>query len=139
MRIGSNNEFIEIVEIEKRSPEGTPCSGDVKVCVSVQLQEFFGKYSEVWFELTELKAFIDTLISLENSRFGAAKIMSMSPDEFCFEIRSSDKLGHMEVEVSLQRFQYSGPKYWPIKLSGGFQVEPEAIKYLIKGFGSFMS
>ena len=137
MRIGSDIEYLEIIEIE-RLPEGTPCAGDVKVSVLVQFKEFSGKYSEVWLELPVINYFLDELTRLEDSRRGSASIESMSPDEFYLEIRSSDSPGHMEVEVSLQRFQYSGPKYWPIKLSGGFQVEPETINQLIKGFGAFI-
>jgi hypothetical protein len=38
-----------------------------------------------------MKSFLTQLEALEESRQGSAKISSMSPEEFSFEIRSSEK------------------------------------------------
>ncbi|MBU1219649.1 hypothetical protein KKF34_18025 [Myxococcota bacterium] len=137
MRIGSDIEYIEIEEIE-RILEGFPCAGDVRLRVSLSLQEFRGSYDGIWLDLTEVESFLDSLSVLDEERQGIARIVSISPGEFIFEIRSSDKSGHMEIEVQLRRYQYSGTRYWPIYLSGGFQVQPDAIKQLIVGFKSFI-
>jgi hypothetical protein len=136
MRIGTEKEFIELTELD-RNPSGTPCAGDIQINVSVKLQEFGGRYSEVWLEFSAMKCFLTQIEALEEFRQGSAKISSMSPEEFSFEIRSSDKLGHMEIEVSLQRYQHSGPKYWPTEISGGFQIDSQAIKQLILCFRRF--
>jgi len=136
MKIGTEKEFIELTELD-RNPSGTPCAGDIQIRVSVKLQEFGGRHSEVWLEFSVMECFLTQLEALEESRQGSVKISSMSPEEFSFEIRSSDKLGHMEIEVSLQRNQYSGPKYWPTKISGGFEIDPQAIEQLISCFRRF--
>ncbi|WP_028111691.1 WapI family immunity protein [Ferrimonas kyonanensis] len=133
MKIGTKEEHIEIEELE-RNPEGSPCAGDVNVSVALALQAFSGSYDGVWLELPEMERFIAELKTLDKKRNGSAKISSMSPDEFSFEIRSSDSLGHMEIEVQLHRYQYSGPKYWPIYLKGGFETQPETIRQLISCF-----
>ena len=136
MKLGSGSEFIELTELE-RTPKRVPCAGDIRVEVSIRLQDFNGRYSGVWLEFAEMARFISQLEDLEKTRRGSARISGMSPKEFSFEIRSSDKLGHMEVEVSLQRYQYSGRKYWPVSISGGFEVEPESIGLLISCFNEF--
>ncbi|WDE09371.1 hypothetical protein [Thalassomonas haliotis] len=130
MKIGSEKEYIEIEEL-KRSPKGTPCAGDVNIRVGLNLQAFCGSYDGIWLELPEMERFLSELKTLDEKRNGSAKISSMSPEEFTLEIRSSDSLGHMEIETQLHRYQYSGPKYWPIYLKGGFEVLPETIRQLI--------
>jgi len=133
MKIGTKEEFIEIEELE-REPEGSPCAGDVNVSVALALQEFSGSYDGVWLALPEMERFVAELEILDEKRNGSAKISSMSPEEFVLEIRSSDTLGHMEIEAKLHRHQYSGPKYWPIHLKGGFETQPETIRLLISCF-----
>ncbi|WYD81882.1 MAG: hypothetical protein V8K32_05740 [Candidatus Electrothrix gigas] len=133
MRIGSEKEYLEIEELERNSG-GTSCSGDVNVRVALSLQDFSGSYDGVWLELPEMQSFLSELDALDAERKGSAKISSISPEEFTLEIRSSDALGHMEIEAQLHRYQYSGPKYWPIILKGGFEVEPETIGQLISCF-----
>jgi len=137
MKIGTDKEFVELIELE-RNPEGSPCAGDVKVDVSVKLKCFFGQYSEVWLEQPEIEIFLIKLQELNQSRSGNAIIASMSPDEFSLEIRVSDNLGHMEIETSLKRYQYSSEIQWPVNVSGGFQVEPEEIGQLISGMKSLL-
>lgn len=133
MKFGSENEYIEIDELE-RSPEGAPCAGDVNVRVNLKLQSFSGSYDGVWLEFPEIERFISNLEELDKTRSGSAKVESMSPDEFTLEVRSSDSLGHMEIEAQLHRYQYSGSKSWPIHLKGGFEVEPEIIRSLLSCF-----
>ncbi|WP_339074620.1 WapI family immunity protein [Teredinibacter turnerae] len=133
MKIGSKEEYLELEELE-RNPVGTPCAGDVNIGVALTLQGFSGSYDGVWLEHDEIERFITELEILDNKGNGFAKISSMSPEEFTLEIRSSDSLGHMEIEVKLHRHQYSDPKYWPIYLSGGFEAHPEYIRQLILCF-----
>ena len=133
MKIGTEEEYVEIEELE-RYPEGTPCSGDVKVNVTLAFQNFSGSYDEVWLELAEMERFIMELEILDEKRNGNAKISSMSPEEFALEIRSSDSQGHMEIEAHLHRYQYNGSKRWPIFLKGGFETQPETIRQLISYF-----
>jgi hypothetical protein len=40
--------------------------------------------------------------------------------------------------TGIHRYQYSdGPKYWPIYLRGGFEVQPETIRPVISCFKAF--
>jgi len=133
MKIGTKEAYVEIEELE-RYPGSTPCSGDVKVNVTLAFQNFSGSYDEVWLELAEMERFIMELEILDEKRNGNAKISSMSPEEFALEIRSSDSQGHMEIEAHLHRYQYNGSKRWPIFLKGGFETQPETIRQLISYF-----
>lgn len=136
MKIGSDKEYVEIEEL-KRNSEGASC--DVNVRVALSLQEFCGSYDGIWLELSEIERFISDLEVLDESRNGSAMVSSMSPKEFTLKIRSSDSLGHMEIEAQLHRHQYSGPKYWPIYLNGGFEAEPKIIRQLISCFKALSS
>ena len=138
MKIGSNDEFIELKELE-RNPESAPCAGDINLQVNLKLQDFYGSCSGVWLETPAMEEFLRELESLEISRKGEAKIASMSPEEFILKIHSSDTLGHMEIETQLHRNQYSGSKYWPIYLKGGFEVQSDTIKQLVLCFKEFTS
>lgn len=133
MKIGSDEEYVEIEKLE-RNPEGAPCAGDVKVRVALCLQAFSGSHRGVWFALPEMERFISELEMLDAKRSGSARILSMSPGEFALEIRASGPLGHMEMEVQLQRRQYSGPRCWPTYLKGGFEAKPETARQLVSCF-----
>ena len=138
MRIGSHAEYVEIEELE-RIPEDMPCAGDVNVSVALSFREFSGSYDGVWLELTQMERFISDLKRLDDKRRGSATISSLSPDEFTLEIRSSDATGHMEIEAHLHRHQCSGPRYWPICLKGGFEVQPDNIVQLLSLFKTFIN
>lgn len=136
MKIGTDTEYIRLKEME-RIPEGVPCAGDINLEVHLVLQDFRGAYSGIWLEVPVMEKFLQDLSVLEKSKRGKAIITSMSPEEFVLEIRSSDNLGHLEIEVQLHRYQYSGPKYWPIFLKGGFEAQPETVIKLISCFKNF--
>ncbi|HDX8592742.1 hypothetical protein ACK32U_06885 [Aeromonas dhakensis] len=138
MKIGSKKESLEL-DVMERNSKDSPCAGDIKLRVALNLQEFSGSYNGIWLEFTDMERFILDLKSLDETRVGSAKISSMSPDEFILEIRSSDSLGHIEMEVQLHRYQYSGTQSWPVYLKGGFVAEPEYVKKLISCFTEFTS
>ena len=133
MKIGNNNEYIELIE-QERVPEHLPTSGNVRVKVSVQLQEFHGSYENVWLDKNELRIFLKELHKLNETRKGKVYLKSLSPDEFWVEIRTIDSVGHFEVQVQLKRHQYSGPTYWPTSVAGGFELDPFQLESIIKGF-----
>lgn len=130
LHIGTAQEFIELTEIE-RYPPGSPCEGDVRVCVKVAFKAFGGEYDSVWLEKSALQTFIQELSILEDRRTGSARLESIGPKEFELTIRSRSGLGHMEVEASLSRFQYSGSTNWPTSVSGGFELEPDTLPSIL--------
>ncbi|RJG36508.1 hypothetical protein D1Z90_20355 [Motilimonas pumila] len=133
MIIGSTDEFIEIEELQR-----SQSNSDIGVYVKLKLQDFCGSYSGVFIGEPEISLFCEQLKSLNLSRQGFAKINSLTPDEFKLEIRSVGSLGKMEIEAQIHRHQYSGDKYWPIYLNGGFEVEPNAIEQLLFYFNDFL-
>jgi hypothetical protein len=135
MRIGSNTDFIDIVELE-RAPDGLPNEGDVRVCVRVTLGEFKGEYESVWLEEATLREFISCLEQVEEDRKGSVTLASCSPDEFVLKIRSRDALGHFVVDVSLCRYRYFDGTSWPITVSGGFAIEPTSLPSMLSDFRS---
>lgn len=135
MHIGSNTDLIDIIELE-RAPKGVPNEGDVRVCVQVTLGEFSGRYEAVWLEEPTLREFIEQLATIEADRAGSATLTSCSPDEFVLKIRSRDRLGHFVAEVSLCRYRYCGNSSWPTTVSGGFEIEPSSLPFLLDEFRS---
>jgi hypothetical protein len=133
VRIGSDEEFIEITELEK-APQHLPNAGDVRVCVHVKLKEFAGRYDSVWLEAPALKDFIAALGKLEHERNGSVVLESCSPNEFRLNIRSRDAQGHFVAEVSLSRYQYSGPTNWRTLVCGGFELDPSSLPSVLQAF-----
>ena len=133
MRIGTEKEHTDLVVLE-RAPSGVPNEGDLRVQVSVTLGAFRGTYDSVWLEQPVLSDFVESLASLERTRSGEALLQSATPEEFSIKLRSRDNSGHLVAEVSLQRYQYSGPTYWPTKVSGGFELEPTELPKIVSQF-----
>ena len=99
-----------------------------------QITEIQGEYNDVWLDKRELQIFLKEFEQLIETREGTVILKSLSPDEFWIEIRSVDGIGHFEVQTQLQRYQYSGPKYWPTMVAGGFELDPSPLESIIKGF-----
>ncbi len=133
VRIQFDDNLIELSFLE-RAPRGVPNEGDVHVSVLVNLGKFSAFHKSVWLEERVLKVFINQLGTLELTRKGVATLEACSPEDFRLEIRSRDTLGHLVVEIWLCQYQYSGPTYWPTKLSGGFEIDPCSIKSVLDDF-----
>ena len=133
MRIGTEPQHVDI-DVLERTSVGAPNEGDVRVQVDIALGKFGGSYDSVWLEGPKLDAFVEGLVQLERNRCGEALLSSTSPDEFTLKLRSRDSLGHIVVEVVLQRHQYSGPTYWATKVSGGFELDPTELPVIVRQF-----
>ena len=135
MHIGSQKDFIEILEVERAS-DGLPNAGNVRVCVQVALGEFNGKYESVWLQEPCLRDFVLELATVEKTRKGCVTLKSASPDEFCLTISSLGALGHFAAEVSLTRYRYIGDTLWPATVSGNFEIDPTPLPCLLEEFRS---
>jgi len=135
MHIGSHNDFVEILELE-RAPQGLPNAGDVCVAVQVTLGEFNGRYESVWLEEPCLRDFVQQFATVEKTRTGVATLNSASPDEFVLTIRSRGSLGRFTGEVSLRRYRYVDSASWPLTVSGSFDIEPTSLPSLLDDFRS---
>lgn len=137
MKIGDNNEYIELI-VQERVPESLPTSGDIRVKVCVQLQEFRGIHENVWLDKIELNRLIKELITVNKTRQGKIYLKSMSPDEFWVEIRSIDSVGHFELQVQLKRYQYSRSTKWSTSIAGGFELDVSQLESIINGFSALV-
>ena len=133
MRIGTDVEHVDLVVLE-RSESSIATRGDVRIKVTVTLRDFSGAYDSVYLDQSTLAGFLEAITDMERTRSGSAELKSMSPNEFSLQVRSRDSLGHFVVEVALQRFQYSGPTYWPTTVSGGFELDPTELPRLAQQF-----
>lgn len=137
MRIGSDTHYVSLTELE-RAAKGLPNEGDIRVLVEVKFGEFYGKYDAVWLLAPKLREFITELEKLERERNGRVELESCSPDEFALTIRTRDTQGHFVAEVTLRRYQHSGPLYWPTSISGGFELDPEMLPSVLHDFKNFL-
>jgi hypothetical protein len=135
MHIGSQTDFVEILELE-RAPQGSPSAGNVRISVQVTLGEFKGKYESVWLEEPCLGVFVRELATVETTRKACVTLKSASPDEFLLTIYSRDALGHFAGEVSLTRHRYIGETLWPATVSGSFEIDPTSLPSLLEAFRS---
>lgn len=133
MRIQFDENLIELSVLE-HAPKGQSNEGDVHITAQVLLGKFSAIHKSIWIEEPALNDFINKLSALESTRSGSATLESCSPEDFKLSIHSRDSLGHFVVEVSLCQYQYSGPKYWPIRLSGGFEIDPASIHSILSDF-----
>ncbi|WP_159668938.1 hypothetical protein [Andreprevotia sp. IGB-42] len=133
MQIKSDDNLVELSLLE-RIPKGLPNEGNVHISVRATLGEFSAFHKSVWIEEEPLNRFISELSILASTRSGSAILESYSPEDFRLEFRNRDTLGHIVIEIQLCQYQYSGPTYWPIKLSGGFEADPSSIKCILDGF-----
>jgi hypothetical protein len=57
----------------------------------------------IWIALTDLDSFTQKLTELEKTRTGDEKLESMSPNEFYLRFRNIDNLGHLSVELKIEK------------------------------------
>jgi hypothetical protein len=85
MMIGQGHEYIRIEERE-RVPATLPCPGDVRVEVTVRLQDFGGTYSRIWLSKPDLVRFTKDLEAVLTLGTGRACLEAMSPEEFRLQL-----------------------------------------------------
>jgi hypothetical protein len=137
MRIGRDDEYLEIEELE-RCPDTLPGAGDVKVKVTVRLQEFSGSYSGVWLAKRDLVRFVAQLQAVFDTRTGKANLEAMSPNVLAVELRPMNSRGYFEMSVRLGRHQYSGDTNWPTFVAGGFEIEPDELRSVLLAFKALL-
>lgn len=135
--IGRDEEHLELEEME-RVPKHLPTPGDVRVKVTLRLQDFRGSYPNVWLSKLGLERFVGELKLLVETRKTKAKLNAMSPEEFSLELRPYDTLGHFEASVRLGRCQDSGATYWPTMIAGGFEIKPSQLQSILASFQSLL-
>lgn len=138
MRVGSEQDFIELIELE-RVLGGLPCSGDVAIYVGFGARGFAGVVEETWLGYSDVEQFLDAIESLEKSGVGAAKISSLIPEEFSLEIRSIDKQGHILIQVELGSGRFIQSERQPLYFKGAFEIGLSTMVELKRCFTKFIS
>jgi len=138
MIIGYEREYVEITE-QERVPDTLPTPGDVRVEVTVRLDEFGGRYARVWLAKPDLERFIGDLEAVLSSYAGQACLEAMSPDEFSLQVEPSDLRGHFIVYVRLVRPKYIGEKHCTRSVEGEFEVEFGQLVSILSGFKGFVN
>lgn len=139
MLIGRDKEYVEIVELE-RIPDTLPTPGDVRVEVTVRLQDFGGRYGEVWLAQPDLVKFVRDFEAVVTAGSGRAVLEAMSPDELTLEFEQLTTEEHVRLHVRLGRYQYSWgwDTYWPTSVEGGFEVASCALPSILAGFQALL-
>ncbi|AXP82936.1 hypothetical protein CJ739_3877 [Mariniflexile rhizosphaerae] len=72
--------------------------------INLSTEELNAEFNRpIWISLTDLESFIQKLTELDKTRTGDIKMESMSPDEFYLRFRNIDNLGHLSVELKIQK------------------------------------
>lgn len=72
--------------------------------INLSTEELNAEFNRpIWISLTDLESFIQKLTELDKTRTGDIKLESMSPDEFYLRFRNIDNLGHLSVELKIQK------------------------------------
>lgn len=92
------------------------------------------KGKKVWYELSEVNNFIDSLNKLNEKYIGRAVLKSMSPREFEMEIENIDKFGHFVLKYSFTFYEYIGDHRVESLINSGFEIDLQTICKLANGF-----
>jgi hypothetical protein len=72
--------------------------------INLLTEELNAKFNRpIWIALNDLEAFIQKLTLMDKTRTGDEKLKSMSPNEFYLRFRNIDNLGHLSVELKIEK------------------------------------
>ncbi len=84
----------------------------------------------IWIALTDLESFTDKLTKLDKTRIGDEKLKSMSPNEFYLRFRNIDNLGHLSVELKMEKVS-SYQKDYSDFIKVEFEIDPTTFPKII--------
>jgi hypothetical protein len=106
--------------------------------VEVFSKGFSGNTESVWFSEKDVKSFIEQIQELDKTRKGFAKLLNMSSGSDAnaleFMIFSTDTLGHLAIQATLQRLVYLSNFTGNLKVSVSFEIEPSLLPSIIRDF-----
>jgi hypothetical protein len=65
--------------------------------------EFRGTLHRVWVDAGELRRFVGQLEALDTTLTGEARLSAMSPGEMSVWVGAIDRLGHLQMQVTITR------------------------------------
>lgn len=130
--------YIKFQEIE-REKEHYP---SIKLEINFQMKRLSGEKIEAekittWIDLEALKAFEQDLQKIYSENRGVSSLKSLSPDEFSLEIKTMDALGHLMLNIELNK-RFSAENFPCIyQVKGGFEIEQSSLLDLINYLQKF--
>lgn len=132
MKIENENSFIEF-KPEKHYKTDIACR------IKVFCNGFGGEVEGVWFSEEDIKSFLQQIEELDKTRKGAAELLNMSSQSdsspLKFVIFSTDSLGHLAAQVTLQKPFYLANQYIEtLKTSVSFDIDSSLLPSIINNF-----
>ncbi len=129
MKIHGENK-LEIIEISAVEAE-TDYYPSYRLQINVETEEVKASFDRsIWITETDLEEFISNLIELEKNRDKDVVLNSMSPGEFQLRFRNLDLLGHLVVELQLEKKDYNKQGNSSlVKLE--FEIDPTSLPSII--------
>jgi len=128
---------IELQVLEHGTIEGQ-AEGDLRLKVSVRMDDFAGAYDGVWIARDDWREFITSLQTLEPERRGKASLIAMSPDEFELHLEIIDRAGHLAAHGFLSRYHFR-PNQDPLRsrIEYYVDVDPSLLRELVGSFSAW--
>lgn len=122
--IGSKTIDILFVEVDKSYYPS------YRLIVKISTEEFNEAFDRsYWVEEDELETFINGLEKLEQTRIGEEIMRSFSPNEFQLKFRNLDNLGHIAVEIQIQK---RGNDSYSDFIRVGFEIDPTSLTRIVR-------
>jgi hypothetical protein len=128
---------IELQVLEHGTLEGQ-AEGDLRLKVSVRMDDFAGAYAGVWIARDDWRAFITSLRTLEHERRGEASLIAMSPDKFELHLEIIDRAGHLAAHGFLSRYHFR-PNQDALRsrIEYYVDVDPSLLRELVGSFSAW--
>src|ERR1035437_5553059 len=96
MRIGDTDNFVEMICQAVGIP-GLPDAGDMRTKIVVRNRGFAAELHKVWITASDFDCFLAQLRQLDETRRGEATLQEIAKVEFCLQIQTVDRSGHIRV------------------------------------------
>lgn len=135
VHLGDAIDFVHIQVVDRGTIEGRS-GGDLRLSISVQSDDFSGKYGEVWIAKDDWATFLSSLRDLERERKGQAVLLSMAPEEFELRLRITDRAGHLATYGYLSRYHFRHPSGQAVRsrIEYCVNVDPSLLRELVELF-----
>lgn len=107
--------------------------------LSVEVKDAgFSGSNEVGVEIDNLKKFVLDLQQCEQTRSGAARLVSLSPDELDLIIEKSDGWGHFVLRYKISKTAYSRSGLLDKTVTGDFDLDSGLLEEIVSEFADLL-
>ncbi len=120
------------IELEKVSDEEDYGYLSYQFACNIQTAEITTNFNRrIWIGASEIDQFIVKLQQLDETRMGEVELQGIRPKEFTLVIKGIDLLGHLAVNLRLEKEAIYSDTYWD-KIEVEFEIDPTSIPYIIQ-------